>query len=169
MNLLVIFLLPWWVYIYCFSFFLLQDKGGPFDWWRVGKVILKRTFRRHTCTKKIHAHDQHWETIPHIQWTQKSMLHREKISCIPTSLEKNSQSMKGFRKIILPVPIGPHLLWKVKSGSRYGTVVRALATHHWACGTCSIPALCHEKKNAVYYFQISLFVPEILKFLNYAN
>ena len=27
----------------------------------------------------------------------------------------------------------------------------------------------HEKKNAVYYFQISLFVPEIFKFLQYAN
>lgn len=132
------------MYIYRFSFFLLQDKGGPFDWWRVGKVILKRTFCRHTCTKKIHAHNLHWETIPHIHWAQKSMLHREKISCIPTSLEKNSQSMKGFRKIILPVPIGPHLLWKVKSGSRDGTVVRALATNHWACGTCLIPALCHE-------------------------
>ena len=26
-----------------------------------------------------------------------------------------------------------------------------------------------EKKNAVYYFQISLFVPEVLKFLKYAN
>ena len=25
------------------------------------------------------------------------------------------------------------------------------------------------KKNAVYYFQISLFVPEIFKFLKYAN
>ena len=27
----------------------------------------------------------------------------------------------------------------------------------------------HEKKNAVYYFQISLSVPEIFKFLKYAN
>ena len=27
----------------------------------------------------------------------------------------------------------------------------------------------HEKKNAVYYFQTSLFVPEIFKFLKYAN
>ena len=27
----------------------------------------------------------------------------------------------------------------------------------------------HEKKNAAYYFQISLFVPEIFKFLEYAN
>ena len=27
----------------------------------------------------------------------------------------------------------------------------------------------HEKKNAVYYFQISLFGPEIFKFLKYAN
>ena len=27
----------------------------------------------------------------------------------------------------------------------------------------------YEKKNAVYYFQISLFVPEIFKFLKYAN
>ena len=27
----------------------------------------------------------------------------------------------------------------------------------------------HQKKNAVYYFQISLFIPEILKFLKYAN
>ena len=33
------------------------------------------------------------------------------------------------------------------------------------------PVACmgHEKKNAVYYFQISLFVPEIFKFLKYAN
>ena len=27
----------------------------------------------------------------------------------------------------------------------------------------------HEKQNAIYYFQISLFVPEIFKFLKYAN
>ena len=27
----------------------------------------------------------------------------------------------------------------------------------------------HEKKNAVYYFQISPFVPEIFKFLKYAK
>ena len=27
----------------------------------------------------------------------------------------------------------------------------------------------YEKKNAVYYFQISLFIPEIFKFLKYAN
>jgi len=28
---------------------------------------------------------------------------------------------------------------------------------------------CMRKKNAVYYFQIYLFVPEIFKFLKYAN
>ena len=27
----------------------------------------------------------------------------------------------------------------------------------------------YEKKNAIYFFQISLFVPEIFKFLKYAN
>ena len=27
----------------------------------------------------------------------------------------------------------------------------------------------HEKKNALYHLQISLFVPEIFKFLKYAN
>ena len=27
----------------------------------------------------------------------------------------------------------------------------------------------HEKKNAVYHFQMSLFVPEIFEFLKYAN
>ena len=31
--------------------------------------------------------------------------------------------------------------------------------------TCSL----HKDKNAVYFFQISLFVPEIFKFLKYAN
>jgi len=28
---------------------------------------------------------------------------------------------------------------------------------------------CMRRKNAVYYFHISLFVPEIFKFLKYAN
>ena len=32
-----------------------------------------------------------------------------------------------------------------------------------------ITSSLREKKNAVYFFQISLFVPEIFEFLNYAN
>ena len=32
-----------------------------------------------------------------------------------------------------------------------------------------ITSSLHEKKNAVYCFQMSLFVPEIFKFLKYAN
>ena len=53
--------------------------------------------------------------------------------------------------IIFKVP-----LWR-KSHLSYQSDIKAL--------TSSL----HEKKNAAYYLQISLFVPEIFKFLKYAN
>ena len=36
-------------------------------------------------------------------------------------------------------------------------------------GLARLTSSLHEKKNAVYYFQIYLFVPEIFKFLKCAN
>ena len=38
-----------------------------------------------------------------------------------------------------------------------------------AFSNISAPHSLYEKKNTVYYFQISLFVPEMFKFLQYAN
>ena len=53
------------------------------------------------------------------------------------------------------------------SADAFRAIVRNLLKCHY--DENHIFSILHEKKYALYYFEISRFVPEIFKFLKYAN